>query len=52
MPHQHCPDFPDIAHKKPRVNNEQKDKIVRNILNFLHVGRTAWLEDKFTSQPE
>ena len=31
MQQQHCTNFPDIAQEKSRANNQQKDKLVRNI---------------------
>ena len=31
MQQQHCTNFPDIAKEKSRANNQQKDKLVRNI---------------------
>ena len=36
MPHQHCPNFPDIAQKESRANIEQKGNIVQNKSNYFN----------------
>ena len=37
MPRQHCTNFPDIVQEISRAKIEQKDKIVRNIVNVLRI---------------